>query len=112
MHLTPEENDMLSGSQGRATQKAMQILAALGEIYAATRSIPLSSVQVAGVSYDNLGEAGLAFLSEMADGGGRVRVPTTLNPAGMDIENWRASTSRLILLRTSIGYCEPSLAWE
>jgi predicted aconitase len=90
MHLTSEENDMLSGLQGRATQKAMQILAALGEIYAATRCIPVSSVQVAGVSYDNLGEAGLAYLSEMADGGGRVRVPTTLNPAGMDIENWRA----------------------
>jgi len=35
-----------------------------------------------------LGEAGLAFLSEMADGGGRARVLTTLNPAGMDIENW------------------------
>ena len=25
----------------------------------------------------------------MADGGGKVRVLTTLNPAGMDIENWR-----------------------
>ena len=45
-------------------------------------------MQIAGVSYDNLGEAGLQFLSEMADGGGKVRVLTTLNPAGMDIENW------------------------
>ena len=52
--------------------------------------IPVSSVQIAGVSYDNLGEAGLQFLSEMAEGGGRVRVLTTLNPAGMDIENWPA----------------------
>jgi predicted aconitase len=39
---------------------------------------------------DNLGEAGLDFLKEMAAGGGRVRVLTTLNPAGMDIENWQA----------------------
>ena len=37
----------------------------------------------------NLGEAGLDFLSEIAEGGGRVRVLTTLNPAGMDFENWQ-----------------------
>jgi predicted aconitase len=88
MHLTIEENEMLAGVQGKAVQKAMQILVALGKIYAAKRLIPVSSVQIAGVSYDNLGEAGLEFLSEMADGGGRVRVLTTLNPAGMDMENW------------------------
>jgi predicted aconitase len=90
MHLTLDENEMLSGAMGRATQKAMQILVALGDIYGAERMIPVSSVQIAGVSYDNLGEAGLQFLSEMAEGGGRVRVLTTLNPAGMDIENWAA----------------------
>lgn len=90
MQLTFEQNDLLEGSQGRATQKAMQILVALGEIYGAERMIPVSSVQIAGVSYDNLGEAGLQFLSEMADGGGKIRVLTTLNPAGMDIENWRS----------------------
>jgi predicted aconitase len=90
MHLSAEENDMLAGGQGKAVQKAMQILVALGNIYGAERMIPVSSVQIAGVSYDNLGEAGLRFLSEMADGGGRARVLTTLNPAGMDIENWPA----------------------
>jgi hypothetical protein len=89
MQLTLKEKEMLAGGQGRATQKAMQILVALGNIYAAERMIPVSSAQVAGVSYDNLGEAGLLFLSEMAEGGGRVRVLTTLNPAGMDTENWR-----------------------
>jgi predicted aconitase len=90
MFLTSEEKDMLAGVQGRAVEKAMQILVALGNIYGAERMIPVSSVQIAGVSYDNLGEAGLLFLSEMADGGGKVRVMTTLNPAGMDIENWPA----------------------
>jgi predicted aconitase len=90
MHLTSEENEMLAGGHGKAVQKAMQILVALGNIYGAECMIPVSSVQIAGVSYDNLGEAGLQFLSEMADGGGRVRVLTTLNPAGMDIENWPA----------------------
>ena len=90
MNLTIEEQAMLEGAQGRATQKAMQILVALGTIYAAQRLIPVSSVQIAGVSYDNLGDAGLQFLAELADGGGRAQVLATLNPAGMDIENWPA----------------------
>jgi len=51
---------------------------ALGTIYGAERTVPVTFAQIAGVSYDNLGEAGLQFLSEMADGGGRARVLTTL----------------------------------
>ncbi|HSJ53413.1 MAG TPA: aconitase X, partial [Anaerolineae bacterium] len=90
MNLNSEEQDMLSGRQGPATRKAMQILLALGTIYGAERMVPVTSVQVAGVSYDNLGEAGLRFLSDMAAGGAKARVRTTLNPAGMDVENWPA----------------------
>ncbi len=90
MELTPYQQSLLNGDQGAACQKSMRILYALGTIYNAARLIPISSVQVAGVSYDNLGEAGLEFLSELADQGGRVQVLTTLNPAGMDVENWQA----------------------
>jgi predicted aconitase len=89
MQLTQEERRMLDGGYGRACRKAMEILATLGEIYGAERMVQVTSVQIAGVSYDNLGEAGLQFLDEMADGGGKVRVLTTLNPAGMDTENWQ-----------------------
>ena len=90
MKLTAEEQAMLDGKHGRSTQKAMQILTALGMIYEADCMLPVTSVQIAGVSYDNLGDAGLQFLSEMAEGGGKACVLTTLNPAGMDIENWAA----------------------
>lgn len=90
MRLSVEEQEMLDGKLGKAAQKSMQMLVALGTIYGAERMIPVASVQIAGVSYDNLGEAGLEFLTEMAEGGGQTRVLTTLNPAGMDIENWEA----------------------
>ncbi|RPI27110.1 MAG: DUF521 domain-containing protein [Chloroflexota bacterium] len=90
LKLTPGQLDMLAGGQGRSVRKAMEILAALGEIYGAGRMAPVASVQIAGVSYDNLGEAGLSWLEEMAAGGGKVRVLTTLNPAGMDVDNWQA----------------------
>ncbi|HCU57174.1 MAG TPA: hypothetical protein DF984_02940 [Anaerolineaceae bacterium] len=90
MHLTPEEQALLNGESGPAAQKAMQILTALGRIYGAERLLPVQSVQISGVSYDNLGEAGLAWLAEMANGGGKAQVLTTLNPAGMDVENYEA----------------------
>jgi len=80
---------MLEGQNGRSKQKAMQILSTLGKIYGAEVMLPVTSVQVSGVSYANLGEAGLDWLSEMAVDGSRVKVLTTLNPAGMDIENWQ-----------------------
>lgn len=89
MELTQEEHEMLEGKQGNAVKKGMDILTALGEIFGAKRLIDVGSVQIAGVSYSNLGDAGLEFLAEMARDG-KVRVLTTLNPAGMDMENWKA----------------------
>ncbi len=88
LELTKEEKEMLDGKQGKATRKSMEIITTLGEIYGAERLIPVSSVQIAGVSYDNLGEAGLDYLSEMAEDG-RTQVLTTLNPAGMDLLEWK-----------------------
>jgi len=89
LRLSAEEQAMLSGELGPGVRKAMEIVVALGQIYGASRLIEVESVQVAGVSYRNLGEAGLEFLSRWADQGVRVRVPTTLNPAGMDLRAWR-----------------------
>lgn len=89
MKLTVEEQAMLDGNQGKAAQKSMEILSTLGDIFEADSMIDVYGVQIAGVSYDNLGDAGLEFLSEMAQDG-KVKVLTTLNPAGMDRENWQA----------------------
>jgi predicted aconitase len=89
MHLTPEEKAMLAGDFGPGIKKAVEIIVALGKIYGAQELVPVRSVQVAGVSYKNLGDAGLEFLREWAGQGVQVRVPTTLNPAGMDLTHWR-----------------------
>ena len=87
--LTTEEQAMLGGDFGPGVRKAMEIVVALGRIYGAKQLVRVGSVQVAGVSFRNLGEAGLEFLSEWADQGAQVRVPTTLNPAGVDLQAWR-----------------------
>ena len=63
LHLTAEEKEMLKGKYGKATKKSLDLIVSLGEIYGAERLIPISSVQIAGVSYHNLGEAGLEYLA-------------------------------------------------
>jgi predicted aconitase len=88
MYLTEKEQGMLDGAEGYAVRKSMEILVALGDIFGAKNLIKVGSVQVAGVSYHNLGDAGLEFLDTLA-ADGKVRVLTTLNPAGMDLENWQ-----------------------
>ena len=89
MHLTKEEREMLEGRRGEGVQKAMEILTALGDIYNANKFIPIKSAQVSGVSYKNLGDAGLEFLCEWADKGIKVKTPATLNPSGIDLSNWK-----------------------
>ena len=88
MFLTKNEEKMLDGKEGYAVKKSMEILVALGNIYGAEKLIEVGSVQVAGVSYHNLGDAGLEYLNELAKDG-KVKVLTTLNPAGMDLEDWK-----------------------
>jgi predicted aconitase len=89
LKLTAEEQAMLGGDLGPGVRKAMEIVVALGRIYGARQLVRVGSVQVAGVSFRNLGEAGLEFLNEWADQGAQVCVPTTLNPAGVDLKAWR-----------------------
>jgi predicted aconitase len=89
LRLSAEEKAMFAGEAGPGVAKAMEIVVALGQIYGAATLTPSASVQVSGVSYKNLGDAGLAFLEAWLAQGARVRVPTTLNPAGMDLASWR-----------------------
>lgn len=88
MNLTKQEQKMYDGEMGEGAQIAMEILVALGRIYGAENMVPVTSVQVAGVSYKTIGDAGLEFIQDMRAKGARVRVPTFLNPAGMDREQW------------------------
>jgi hypothetical protein len=88
MFLTKEQEKMLAGERGEVIERQMRLLVRLGEIYKADRMIDVGSAQVAGVSYKSIGDPGLDFLEDIARKGAKVRVMTTLNPAGMDMESW------------------------
>lgn len=90
LHLTPEERNMLDGAEGPGVKRAMEIVVALARIYGAADLVPIKHAQIAGVSYKNIGDAGVDFLNRWADEGARVRVPTTLNPMGMERGRWQS----------------------
>lgn len=103
LRLTAEEQAMLDGAEGPGVQRAMEIVVTLGRIYGAPDLVPIVHAQIAGVSYKNLGEAGVAFLRRWAEEGARVRVPTMLNPMGMEVDRWQE-------MGISPGFAHPQLA--
>ena len=90
MHLTKNEEKILDGKEGEVKERLFRLLVRLGDIYGADKMIPVGSVQVAGVSYKSIGDPGTEFLEDMASKNTKVQVLTYLNPAGMDLENWKA----------------------
>ncbi|MBN2065392.1 MAG: aconitase X catalytic domain-containing protein [Candidatus Thermoplasmatota archaeon] len=89
MYLTKQEECILNGEHGEVMERMFRLLVRLGDIYGADAMISVGSVQVAGVSYKSIGGPGMEFLEDMASKGAKVKVLTYLNPAGMDLENWR-----------------------
>ncbi len=86
MHLTREEEKVYDGEYGWAYQVAMKILVRLGELFGATRLIPIRSAHISGVSYKTLGDAPVDFFEALVKAGGKAKVPSTANPSSFDPE--------------------------
>ena len=86
--LTADERAMRSGELGPAVAMAMRILCRMAPLYGATMLLPVTRSHIDGVILS--GAAGLAFAERLADLGGRVSVPTTLNVMSMDRTGWRS----------------------
>lgn len=70
-------------------QYLQDLLIKEAEISGASGFVPIENVQIAGVSYKTVGEGGLKAIKYFTEKGDTVKVPTTLNPAGMDLEKWK-----------------------
>lgn len=89
MYLTKEEERILEGEEGEVLSRFMKLLVKIGDKFKAEKLILVSSVQIAGISYKNIGDPGVGFLEEIAKSGVKARVTSFMNPAGMDLEAWR-----------------------
>ncbi|MDH3203080.1 MAG: aconitase X catalytic domain-containing protein [Nitrosopumilus sp.] len=86
MELTKDEYSALKGEQGEILQMAYRILVATGEATDAEKLVPIEWAHLSGVNYNTIGDAGEEFLSSISKNA-RVKIKTTLNPMGFDIDN-------------------------
>ena len=86
MELTNEEELALKGEKGETLELAYRILVATGEATNAERLIPIKWAHLSGVNYNTIGDAGEEFLASISKDA-KVKVKTTLNPMGYDIDN-------------------------
>lgn len=86
--LTAADRAMLAGENGIAAKVAMEIICSMAAAQGARQLTDISRVHIDGCIY--AGPAFLIFARKMADMGGRVAVPTTMNAISVDHANWRA----------------------
>ena len=85
MILTPEQENILEGKQGKTRQKAIRLLIDLGKAAKAKRLVPVTSAHVSGVSPLTGGNGLIKFLEDLvSDSDGTAVVETSLNSAGCD----------------------------
>ena len=86
--LSEEEQEMLGGGGGEAVAVAMRILARSAAMDGAPNLLPITQAHIDGCTY--IGPGGLRFAQTLAELGGRVAVPTTLNSNSVDRRRWQA----------------------
>jgi predicted aconitase len=89
MYLSKIEEKMLDGEYGEAKALALKLIVTLGEVFKAKKLISIENAQIAGISYKTIGDSGLEFIKDLYAKNAKFTVPTTLNPAGMDLEKWK-----------------------
>ena len=88
LELTDFDRALLGGAEGPAAQEAMRIICAMAANQGATRLIDVTQGHIDGCIYAS--PANLTFAEKMAEMGGRVRIPATMNAISVDHANWRA----------------------
>ena len=89
-HLDLKDDDraMLEGRDGIAVRQAMRIIVAMAAQQGASALVDVTQGHIDGCIYAS--PANLTFAEKMAEMGGKVRVPTTMNAISVDKAHWRA----------------------
>lgn len=115
MKLEPIDHALLAGEYGAAAERAMALLVRYGTACGAEHFIGIESAHIDGCLYH--GPSSIDFARRFVDLGGRVRVPTTLNVAAVDVTHpgWHcgppeiiSEQKRLTRLHEQLG-CLPTL---
>ncbi|MDE1858490.1 MAG: aconitase X catalytic domain-containing protein [Thaumarchaeota archaeon] len=89
MHLDSSQEKLLRGEGGEAKQFAMEVVTRVGDAVGAGSLVPIKSAHVL-AHYSSLHDAGIEVLERFASSGGKFAVPTSVDPASIDLQNWRS----------------------
>jgi predicted aconitase len=89
LYLTNQEEKMAKGECGEAVMFSMKILVAVGEACGADRLVEVSRCHVMTSMAPDIQHARIDLLEKFASAGGKYIVPTTVDPASLDLEHWR-----------------------
>ncbi len=115
MELTPTDRALLDGEHGQAAARAMAMLVRYGQASGARSFVSVQSAHIDGCLYH--GPSSIDFVQRFVSLNGRVRVPTTLNVAAVDVTHpdWHCGPADLIdaqreltELHLQLG-CKPTL---
>lgn len=88
MYLDSVQERTLAGEEGEARQFAMEIVSKVGDAVDAESLVPIKSAHVL-AHYSSLHDAGVEVLERFATKGGKFMVPTTVDPASIDLQDWK-----------------------
>lgn len=86
--LSELDQNLLSGSHGKAAQVAFRVVLQMAVIQGASSLIDVTQAHIDGCVYT--GSACLRFAEQLCDWGAKVRIPSTMNSIGVDQRRWRA----------------------
>ncbi|MDZ4096772.1 MAG: aconitase X [Paracoccaceae bacterium] len=87
LDLSTLDRAMLDGSDGPARRIAMEVICAMAALQGATALVDVTQGHIDGCILANT--ANLRFAETMAEMGGCVRIPTTMNAISVDHGNWQ-----------------------
>lgn len=88
MRLAEQEKAMLAGEMGEAKKWAIDHQLKVGEMFDAEDLVEVSQAHMM-ADPEAVGEAGVAFMEQLADQGARVSIPTITDPRGVDLNYYR-----------------------
>jgi predicted aconitase len=89
LHLDSSQEKLIRGEGGEAKQLAMEITTRVGDAVGAPLLVPIKSAHVL-AHYSSLHGAGIDVLEGFASSGGKFAVPTSVDPASIDLQNWKS----------------------
>ena len=105
MHLNSAHEKLLRGEGGNARQLAMEILTKVGDAVRAESLVPIKSAHVQ-ADYSGLHDSGIELFERFAASDGKFGVPTTVNPASIDLDGWESFGVPAEFARKQIRLCE------